>query len=108
MLLLKLFILLIKTPLEKTGCFSNLYYLLAAQTSTFLLHHPSLSTVISTTVGTLHFTMHPLCDLHNPMTRHWSPCASQPFHGKQTIFLEVASILRMCLCPHFLGYLQQV
>ena len=36
----KLFYTLNKTPLGETGCLSNLYYLLAAQKSSFLIHSP--------------------------------------------------------------------
>ena len=36
--LIKLFYTLNKTPLGETGCFSNLYYLLAAQAYSFLIH----------------------------------------------------------------------
>ena len=42
-----------KVPLEETGCMSNLYYLLAAQASSFLIHHLFLSAVSLTTLGTL-------------------------------------------------------
>ena len=34
-----------KTPLGETGCLSNLHYLLAAQESIFLMHHPFLNAV---------------------------------------------------------------
>ena len=36
--LIKLFYTLNKTPLSESGCLSNLYYLLAAQASSFLIH----------------------------------------------------------------------
>ena len=35
---IKLFYALNKTPLGETGCLSNLYYLLAAQASSSLIH----------------------------------------------------------------------
>ena len=35
-----------KTPLGEAGCLSNLYYLLAAQGSSFLIHQPFPNTVI--------------------------------------------------------------
>ena len=34
-----------KTPLGETGCLSSLYYLLAAQASSFLIRHPFPNTV---------------------------------------------------------------
>ena len=34
-----------KTPLGESGCLSNLYYLLAAQVSSFLIHSPFPNTV---------------------------------------------------------------
>ena len=43
--LIKTFYTLDKTPLGETGCLSNLYYLLAAQSSSFLIHHPFPNTV---------------------------------------------------------------
>ena len=51
--LTKLFYTLNKTPLGKTGCLSNLYYLLDAQASSFLIHSPSLNTVSLDTFRTL-------------------------------------------------------
>ena len=43
--LIKLFYTFNETPLGETGCLSNLYYLLTAQTSSFLIHHPFPNTV---------------------------------------------------------------
>ena len=34
-----------KTPLGETGCLNNLHYLLSAQASSFLTHHPFSNTV---------------------------------------------------------------
>ena len=42
---IKLFYNLNKTPLGETGCSSNLYYLLATQASSFLIHYPFPNTV---------------------------------------------------------------
>ena len=42
---MKLFYALNKTPLRETGCLGNLYYLLAAQASSFLIHPPFPNTV---------------------------------------------------------------
>ena len=38
-----------KTPLGETGCLSNLYYLLVAQASNFLIHSPFPNTLSWTT-----------------------------------------------------------
>ena len=43
--LIKLFYTLNKTPIGETGCLSSLYYLLAAQAPSFLIHPPFLNTV---------------------------------------------------------------
>ena len=63
-----------KTPLGETGCSSNLYYLLTAQSSSLLF------TTFSQTqsVGSLHLTVQPMCDLRDVVPRHWSPSASHP------------------------------
>ena len=42
-----------ETTLEETGCLSILYYLLAAQASSFLIHCLFLNTVSWDTFGTL-------------------------------------------------------
>ena len=54
---IKLFYTLNKTPLGETGCLINFYYLLAAQASSFLIHHFFLNTVSQDTFGTLLFTV---------------------------------------------------
>ena len=51
----KIFYKLDKTPLGETGCLSNLYFLLAAQGSSFLIHP-------SGTRGTMHLNLQPFCD----------------------------------------------
>ena len=53
----KLFYALNKTPLGETGCLSNLYYLLAAQTFSFLIRYPFPNTVSKATLDTLHLTV---------------------------------------------------
>ena len=54
--LIKLFYTLDKTPLGETGCLNNLYYLLAGQASSFLIHF--------------------LCELLDTMPRQRSPLSS--------------------------------
>ena len=65
-----------KTLLGETGCSNNLYYLLAAQASSFLINFPFPNTVSWTIPGSPHLTVHPLCDLQDAMPPHWSPSAS--------------------------------
>ena len=74
----KLFYTLNKTPLGETGCLSNLYYFLAPQASSFLIHPPFLNTVSQDTFGTLSLPVQYLCDLREAMLRHWSPSSSHP------------------------------
>ena len=64
-----------KTPLGETGCLSNLYYLLAAQSSTFLIYPISQRG----TFGTLSLTVQNLRDLQDAMPCHWSPRTSHLF-----------------------------
>ena len=43
----------------------DLYYLLAAQASRFLIYRSFSNSVSLTTLRSLHFTVQPLCDLRN-------------------------------------------
>ena len=61
---MKLFYTLDKTLLGETGCLSNLYYLLAAQASSFLIHRPFLHTFNQETFGKLPLTVQYLCDIN--------------------------------------------
>ena len=63
---------LIKLPLEKLGCLSNLCYLLGAQASSFLIHTPSPNTVSEAAKGDLPLTVHHFCDIRDDMPLHWS------------------------------------
>ena len=76
--MIKLFYTLNKTPLGETGWLRNLYYLLAAQASRFLIYPPFPSTVSQDTFGTLSLTVQYLSDLLDTMPRHWSPSTSYP------------------------------
>ena len=97
----KTFYTLNKTPLGETGCLSIFFYLLAAQTSSFLIHPLSQTQSVRaplvpyyslfSTCVTYGMLCHVICHQVLP---------TQPFLGKQRIFLGVASILRVCLCPH--------
>ena len=52
-----------KILLVETGCLSNLYYVLAAQASGFLIY-PLFSNIVSyAKPGSLHLTLQPVCDL---------------------------------------------
>ena len=62
-----------KSPLGETGCLSNLYYLLAAQSSNFFIYPPFPNTVSQDTFGNLLPTLQYLCDSRDAMPRHWSP-----------------------------------
>ena len=83
-----------KTPLGETGCLSKLYYLLAAQSSSFLIHLHFMNKVSQTTLVPYHL----LCS--NCVTFS-APChvignqaiPTQPLLGKQTISLVVENIL---------------
>ena len=70
--LIKFIYSLNKTPLRETGCLSNLYYVLAAQASTF----PNI--VSQNTFGTLLLTVQYLLVLWDAMKLHWSPSTSHP------------------------------
>ena len=59
--LIKLFYYLNKSSSGETGCLSNLYYLLAAEGSSFLVHLPFPNTVSQDTIGTLPLTLQYLC-----------------------------------------------
>ena len=90
-----------KTLLEKTGCLRNFYYLLAAQTSSFLVHHSFPNTVSQATLCNLNLTVQPCIIYETP--RHaigHQVLPMQLFLGKQRISLGVASIVRRCLCQH--------
>ena len=50
---MKHFYTLNKTPLGETGCLSNLYYLLAFQASSFLIHPLSQTQSVRTPLVTL-------------------------------------------------------
>ena len=56
-----------KTPLGESGCLSNLYYLLAAQASSFLIHSPFPNTVSQARFSSLHLNVQLLCVLRNGM-----------------------------------------
>ena len=56
-----------KTSLGETGCLGNLYYLLAAQASNFLIHSAFPNTVSWTTLDSLHLAVRPFCGLRDAM-----------------------------------------
>ena len=88
---------------------SKLYYLQAAQASSFLLHFLFLSTVSKATFGKLHLTAQPLCDLRDAMPSHWSPSASHPTLTRETEDLpRGGKYSKDVLLPILLAYLQQV
>ena len=97
---IKKFYTLNKIPLGETGCLSYIYYLLAAQASSFLIA-PSLFQ----SAGTPLVLYHSLC---NNCFTYGIPCDAvgypilpiQPFLGEQRISLGVANILRKVLFPH--------
>ena len=74
-----------KTPLGETDCFSNLYYLLAAQVSSFLIHNHFPKNTSQTPLVPYH-----LCDL--------------PALGKRRISLGVENFLvsQGCASAHIL------
>ena len=107
---IKKFYTLNKIPLGETGCLSNIYYLLAAQVSSFLIALPPFSWTQS--AGTPLVLYHSLC---NNCFTYGVPCDAvgypmlpiQPFLGEQRICLGVANILRKVLFPHsYLTYNQ--
>ena len=106
---IKLFYTLDKTPLGETGYLSNLYYLLAAQASSFLIHPDIPNTVSQDTFGTLPLTVQYLCDLRDAMSRHWSPST---FHPTLPIeaedFPRGAKYPKDVPLPTFLVFLQPV
>ena len=98
---IKLFYALNKTPLGETVYLSNLYYLLAAQASSSLIHPLSQTQSVRTSLVPYHL----LCSTcvtngtpYHAIGHH--VLTTQPFLGKQRVSLGVASTLRMCLCPH--------
>ena len=115
-----LFYTLDKTPLGETGCLSSLYYLLAAQALSFSMN-------FFVTYGTPcrawgHYFHLIFCHLGDTMQHQGSllsslttlvayriPCRARghrshfmpnPYLGGQRIFLRVASIQKIYLCPH--------
>ena len=76
--LIKFIYTLNKTPLRETGCLSNLYYVLAAQASTFLIHSTFPNIVSQDTFGTLPLTVQYFLVLWDPIKLHWSPSTSHP------------------------------
>ena len=93
--LIKLFNTIYKTPLGETGCFSSLYYLLAAQASSFLIHPLSQTQSVRTTL-VLYHSLYSTCVTYvTPYhTIGYHILITLPFIGKKSIFLK------MCLCPH--------
>ena len=88
--LINLFYTLGKTSLGETGCLSNLYYLLAAQASSFLIHPANTLWEIEVnyrgeldTFGTLPLIVQYLCDLKEAMIHHWSPITFNPTLPKE-------------------------
>ena len=96
--LIKLFYTLNKTPSGETRCLSNIYDLLAAQAYSFSIHLPFSNTVSQDTFGTLSPTLQYLCDL-------WEAIICLESHATKLVIplisLGLASILSMCLYPHF-------
>ena len=79
-----------KSILGKTGCLSNLYYLLAAQSSKFLIHpFPQNNHLVHLSYLTNHCAV----------LAWYMGCFAMltPYLGKQRISLGVATMLRMCL-----------
>ena len=107
--LIKLFYTLNKTPLGETGCFSNLYYLLAAQAYSFLIHPTFPKIVSQDTFGTLSLTVQYLCDLRDAMPGHWSPITSHPTLPREAKdFPRGSKYPNYVPLPTFLPYLQPV
>ena len=101
----KTFYTLDKTTLGETGWLTSLYYLLAAQVSSFLIHPHSQTQSVRTPLAPYHTLCNNLYDLQMPChTISHQALPTQHFLGVQRISLGVASILRMC----FLSYLQHV
>ena len=82
-----------KTPSGETGCLSNIYYLLGAQTSSYLIHFCNLRCTMRRQSYFLWLTGHHamlnltsfisynLCDLRDTMPRQGSPLwISNPIH----------------------------
>ena len=95
------FYIFFKIPLGETGCLNNLYYLLTAQASSFLIHHPFCNTASQNTFVILSLTMQHLCDLQDPTPLHvHQVLPTQPLPQGARIYVGVACISRMCLSPH--------
>ena len=98
-----------KTHLGETRCFSNFYYLLAAQTSRFLIHSRFPNTVSQDPHGTLLLTAQYLCDLRDAMPRHWSLINCQPtFPREAEDFIRGGKYPKDMSLPTLLAYLQPV
>ena len=69
--------------MAETKCLNSLYYLLAAQVSSFLIHPAFPNTVSQDTFGTLPHTVQYLRDLQDAMPCHWSPSSSHPTLPKE-------------------------
>ena len=61
----------------------NLYYLLAVQASSFLIHPSFPNTVSQNIFGILPLIVQCLCNLRDAMSRHWSPSTSHPILSRE-------------------------
>ena len=106
---IKLFYTFNKTLLGETLYLSSLHYLLAAQASTFLIHHPYPNTVSQDTFDTQALTVQYFCDLQDTMPCHWSLSTSHPtFPREREHFPRGDKYPKDVPLPKFLAYLQPV
>ena len=100
--LIKLFYTLNKNLLGETRCWSNLYYLLASHTSSFLIHPLSQTQSVRIPLISYHALCSACMTYGIPLIYYidHQVLPTQPLLGKQRISLRVTSILRMCFCLH--------
>ena len=98
--LIKLFYTLNKTPIGETGCLSSLYYLLAAQAPSFLIHPPFLNTGSQETFRTLLLTVQYSQDTMS-LCHHWSRSTYHPTLSREAEdFPRGGMYPEDVLCPH--------
>ena len=105
----KLFYALNKTPLGETGCLSNLYYLLAVQAFSFLIHLPFQTWSVRTSL----VPHHSLC---GACVAYKTPCydifhqvlPAQPVPRDAESFPRGSKYPKDVSLPKFLAYLQPV
>ena len=92
--------ILYKTPLGEARCSGNHFLFHGCLSIQFFVHSSFPNTVRLPLVTYPYLCS--TCVTYGSMPHHWSPSAHHPtlYLGKQRIFLGVAIILSMCLCPH--------